>query len=65
MQTIAFPCISTSIYGYPFEQACRIALDTIIAFLSENHVVEQVTLVCFSKSDYDRYAEIVKEAESK
>lgn len=65
IQTIAFPCISTGIYAYPFDQACKIALDTIISFLNDSQVIKQVILVCFSKSDYGRYAEIMKEAEVK
>ena len=59
IRTIAFPCISTGIYGYPFEEACKIALQTIRAFLDKNCGVEQVLLVCFSQSDHDRYAEIM------
>ena len=55
IRTIAFPSISTGVYGYPFDQACTVALDAITAFLSTDNQIEQVILVCFSRSDYDRY----------
>jgi len=62
IRTIAFPCISTGVYEYPFEEACKIALDTITAFLDDNQSIEQVILVCRSQSNYDSYAEIIKKA---
>ena len=33
VKTIAFPCISTGVYGYPFREACVIALRTVEDFL--------------------------------
>jgi len=59
LKTIAFPCISTGVYGYPFEQACAIALDTISEFLAGTTEIEQVTLVCYSQRDYDRYFQLM------
>ncbi|XP_050529202.1 macro domain-containing protein CT2219-like isoform X2 [Daktulosphaira vitifoliae] len=37
LRTIAFPCISTGVYGYPQEKACQIALQTVRNFLESNH----------------------------
>ena len=59
ISSIAFPCISTGVYGYPFEEASAIAIDEIRQFLrtqelSDNVNVEEVFLVCFSSSDYER-----------
>ena len=62
IRTIAFPCISTGAFGYPFEEACRIALDAVTAFLNENQEIEQVILVCYRQSSYDCYTEIMAEA---
>ena len=47
LKTIAFPGISTGIYGYPKEQACAVAVDTVRAFLTTNETLETVTFVCF------------------
>ncbi len=59
--TIAFPCISTGIYRYPFDDACRVALGVITEFLAANTVLRQVTLCCFGRADYVRYGQIARE----
>ncbi|MEG1008804.1 MAG: O-acetyl-ADP-ribose deacetylase [Clostridia bacterium] len=59
IKTIAFPCISTGIYGYPFIEACKIAINTINDFLSDNKIIEKVVLVCFDEKDYNEYIEIL------
>jgi len=64
IRSIAFPCISTGVYGYPFREACEIALDTIDAFLATDDQIEQVILVCFSKTDYDRYRQVIESKNS-
>lgn len=46
-RSIAFPAISTGVYGYPPEQAARIAWDEVQRFLAENDALEQVLFVCF------------------
>jgi O-acetyl-ADP-ribose deacetylase (regulator of RNase III) len=62
LRTIAFPCISTGIYGYPFAQACEVALDTIAAFLQEREgSLDQVILVCYSREDFEKYARVLEE----
>ena len=61
IHTIAFPCISTGVYGYPFDQACTIALDTITAFLSTDDQIQQILLVCFSRTDYDHYQQMIQD----
>ncbi len=52
---IAFPSISTGIYGYPIALACRVALRTTHTFLMQHHFPKTVTFVCFSKHDRDEY----------
>jgi len=51
IKTIAFPCISTGAYRFPFDLAGKIALKEITSFLAENNTIEKVTLVTFSKKD--------------
>jgi O-acetyl-ADP-ribose deacetylase len=55
VKTIAFPSISTGIYGYPIEQACRIALIETLKFLKRDKSLECVIFVCFSTADYQEY----------
>ncbi|MBI9073537.1 MAG: O-acetyl-ADP-ribose deacetylase [Melioribacteraceae bacterium] len=58
INTIAFPSISTGIYGFPFERACKIALKVITEFLKNDSTIKKVYLICFSKSDFDDYKSI-------
>ncbi|NLL36215.1 MAG: O-acetyl-ADP-ribose deacetylase [Fretibacterium sp.] len=49
-RTLAFPAISTGVYGYPKEAAARTAVRTVLYFLSslEGETLDEVRLVCFS-----------------
>ena len=61
-RSIAFPCISTGVYGYPIEDAARIAVDTLRAFLSERASARpdmEVVFCCFSNRDKAVYEKIV------
>ena len=57
IKTIAFPSISTGVYGYPIEKASKIALREIEAFLKDHPEIEKVVVVCFSGSDMETYLE--------
>jgi O-acetyl-ADP-ribose deacetylase (regulator of RNase III) len=54
LRSIAFPAISTGIYGYPVEQAARIAVDTVQS-ASAGAQLDEVTFCCFSESDLEIY----------
>ncbi len=56
VRTIAFPCISTGVYGFPKDQACRIALREVAALLSDHDIPEKVIFVCFGGQDSDLYS---------
>jgi len=62
IRTIAFPSISTGAYGYPIEDAARIAIETVKKFLSENDGIEEVIFVLFSTSDLETYRKILGES---
>ena len=55
--TISFPCISTGIFGYPKEEACHIAVDTIKKI---NNTNIKVLFVCYEGIDYNLYKEYLK-----
>lgn len=55
LRSIAFPAISCGIYGYPIEEGCRIAVDTVRVFLAENDLPEKVLFVLFSDDFYHIY----------
>ena len=61
LKSIAFPSISTGIYGFPIKRACRIALREIKDFLDHTGTIETVIAVCFSISDYQIYCDTYKE----
>ena len=61
IRTIAFPAISTGVYGFPKERATRIAVTEVKNFLERNSTMEKVMLVCFSEGDYQCYLDAVQE----
>lgn len=61
VRTIAFPCISTGIYGYPFDEACLTALSAINSFLDKDETIEKVVLVCYGQEDYDDYVKLLEQ----
>jgi O-acetyl-ADP-ribose deacetylase (regulator of RNase III) len=62
IKSIAFPSISTGVYRFPFERACRIAVSTVADFVDVNKSIEQVIFACFSYSDYETYVTILGKA---
>lgn len=61
VKSIAFPCISTGVFRYPFCEACAIALRTVEDFLKSNESIDHVYMVCFGDKDYERYEAILKD----
>jgi len=61
IRSIAFPAISTGVYGFPIERAARIAVSEVKKFLEGNTSVEQVIFVCFGESAYNSYRAAINE----
>ncbi|TMB70097.1 MAG: O-acetyl-ADP-ribose deacetylase [Deltaproteobacteria bacterium] len=55
LKTIAFPAISTGVYGYPLDEAAKVSSSEIGKFLSGNSSIHEVRLVFFSPSDADTF----------
>ncbi|WP_028324282.1 O-acetyl-ADP-ribose deacetylase [Desulfatirhabdium butyrativorans] len=53
--SVAFPAISCGAYGYPFEEACAIALETTVDFLRPTEGIERVIFVLFSSDQAQIY----------
>lgn len=60
VRTIVFPAVSCGIYGYPIEEACQVAVDTVAKFLSKNSLPEQVIFVLFSQDYLKVYEDYLK-----
>lgn len=60
LKTIAFPNISTGVYGFPKDKAAEIAVKEVNRFLSENDSIEKMIFVCFEDDNYNLYDNLLK-----
>lgn len=60
LKTVAFPSISTGAYGYPVEEASRIAVGAVKEFLEKEDKLERVSFVLFSDRDFEVYLKAAK-----
>lgn len=64
VQRIAFPAISTGVYGYPIDQATKVAVRTVAKFCNQHPQISEVVFCCFSHFDvqvYKRFITIAQE----
>jgi len=61
IRSIAFPNISTGIYGFPKEEAATIAIKTVQAFLQTQPAIEKVIFVCFDAENLKLYRSAIKD----
>ena len=58
--SIAFPAISCGVYGYPIEEACRVAVDTTCDFLQKDMSLVKVIFMLFSSDHLKIYQDYIK-----
>lgn len=61
LHSIAFPCISTGVYGYPKPEAAALALQEIGNFIADYPDFGRVVVVCFGEEDYRLYHRLLTE----
>ena len=61
ISSIAFPNISTGIYGYPKKEAAGIAINTVSEFLKQNNFIDKVYFVCFDDENYQLYKSLINQ----
>jgi len=59
LATIAFPAISTGVYGYPIHKATEVAIRTAREFIAQPTSLTEIIFCCFSASDLKVYEEIL------
>ena len=59
-RTVAFPCISTGVYGYPVAQAARIAVHTVRELTTNSADFDKIVFCCFSESDKASYEALLR-----
>ncbi len=60
INTVAFPNISTGVYGFPKPRAAEIAVSAVIGFLKSNQQPLQVIFVCFDHDNYELYKKMLQ-----
>ncbi len=55
LKSIAFPAISTGVYGYPKDEACEVAITTVLDFMKENKYIIDVYFVLFDSTNFNIY----------
>lgn len=65
IKSIAFPSISTGIFGFPIEKACRIALEAVAQHLATHAFPEKVIFCCFSEADLNSYNQAAAEIQKR
>lgn len=61
VKTIAFPSISTGVYGFPVDKAAKIAISEIMFFLHLQNEMDKIYMVCYNTETLNKYKDAWKE----
>ena len=59
LESIAFPNVSTGIYGFPKKKAAEIAINTVKKMISELKIIKKIIFVCFDNENYSLYQKLL------
>lgn len=57
IKSVAFPALSTGIFGYPVEEAAKVAIDAILGYLKEGSAIERVRMVLYDQDAYQIHSD--------
>jgi O-acetyl-ADP-ribose deacetylase (regulator of RNase III) len=60
IKSVAFPNISTGVYGFPKQRAAEIAVDSVKEFLNLTTLIKEIFFVCFDDENYKIYQSLLK-----
>jgi O-acetyl-ADP-ribose deacetylase (regulator of RNase III) len=63
LRTVAFPAISTGVYGYPVEEAAETALQAIADYLGQGTSLQEVRIVLFGESSLEAWSRVFQKKE--
>jgi len=61
LSSVAFPSLSTGAYGYPIDEAARVALKTVMDYLSQHPEIKLARFVLFGQATYEAYEKALRE----
>lgn len=59
VSSVAFPNISTGVFGFPKQEAAKIAVETVNSFLAEDQHIEKVLFICFDDENFKLYNDLL------